>query len=150
MVIGWQNVLYSVNSTVLSFNREYLESQRTEGGNAHYGMKEIAIKKLVIASLREIEPQLERWYQQLSKRRVLSPDTLEEKKRTRHVVKQVKKFKGVRNLAFHYGDPNEETANLIKLYKQIDVTDINLLNRILRDLVSLGEKLKEDALAVCD
>ena len=150
MVVGWQNVLVSLNAPVLAFNAEYLKSVELKEANPHHGMKEIAIKKLAIGSLREIKPRIYEWYRELEKRGVLTTATIQEKEKVKHVVKQVEKFDDVRNLAFHYGDPVEPTDSLLQLYREIEGWDIGTLNRILRDLVSLGELLKADALAHCD
>jgi hypothetical protein len=147
MVVGWQSVLASLNATVLAFNSEYLKSEAAKDANPHHGMKEIAIKKMVIGALREIKPRLYEWYRELETRGVLSAATVEEKKRVKHVAAQVEKFDEVRNLAFHYGDPVEPTDSLLQLYQDIESRDIDFLNRVLRNLISLGECLKTDALA---
>lgn len=146
MVVGWQSVLATLNATVLAFNSEYFKRE----SGPHQGMKEIAIKKLVLGSLREIKPRLDDWYREMDQLGAVSSDTAAEKTRVRNVVARVEKFDDVRNLAFHYGDPIEPTDSLLLLYKEIETWDIEFLNRILRDLVSLGEKLKADALAHCD
>src|SRR5437763_1240134 len=83
MVIGWQSVLAALNATVLAFNSEYLRSDAAKEANPHHGMKEIAIKKLVIGSLREIKPRLYEWYWELDKRGVLSSASIAEKQRVR-------------------------------------------------------------------
>ena len=147
MVIGWQMILRSLNATVLAFNDEYLKSEKDKDN--HQEMREIAVKKLVIGSLREIKPQLDDWYRELDDHDALSQESRDEKKRVRTVAKQVDKFVRIRNNAFHYGDPNEDTDYLLQLYKDIANADINLLNRVLKDLVSLGEQLKSDAMARC-
>lgn len=149
MVVGWQAVLAALNATVLAFNSEYLKSEAAKEANPHHGMKEIAIKKLAIGSLREIKPRLYEWYRELETRGVLSAASIEEKKRVKSVVAQVEKFDDVRDLTFHYGDPVEPTESLLQLYEDADRLDIAFLNRVLRDLVSLGEQLKADALARC-
>lgn len=148
MVIGWQTILRSLNATVLAFNGQYLKDE--SGKENHQEMREIAVKKLVIGSLREIKPQLDAWYNKLESHCALSDKTKNEKIRVRQVVKQVEKFHDIRNNAFHYGDPNADTDELLQLYKDISNTNINLLNQVLRALVSLGEHLKIDALAKCE
>jgi len=147
MVVGWQNILITMNATVLAFNAEYLKPPDEKNANPHHGMKEIAIKKLVIGALREIKPQLDDWYRSMDELGALTDKTKDEKKRVRAVARQVDKFVRIRNNAFHFGDPNEDTDWLIQLYKEIENADINLLNQVLRDFVSLGECLKADALA---
>lgn len=149
MVVGWQNVVVSLNATVLAFNSEYFKRD-AEDASPHQGMKEIAIKKLVLGSLRELKPRLDDWYRELDAMGAVSPESKSKKTQVRKVIVQVEKFDSIRNLAFHYGDPIEPTDSLIQLYKEIDRWDINLLNRVLRDLVALGECLKADALAHCD
>jgi hypothetical protein len=133
----------------LTFNSYYLKSQEAKDADAHHGMKEIAIKKLIIGALREIKPRLYYWYRELETRGALSAATAEEKKRVKYVAAQVEQFDDVRNLAFHYGDPVEPTDSLLRLYQDVEQRDMEFLNRVLRDLVSLGERLKADALVHC-
>jgi hypothetical protein len=149
MVVGWQNIRYSLQSTVFLFNSLYFKANDRIKKSPHHTMRLITRKKLAIAALREIKPQLEKWYRELDKRGVLSKKSIDEKKRVRYVIKRADKFVKIRNLAFHFGDPNEDTNKLLSLYREIDQTDINLLNLILRELVSLGECLKHDAHAKC-
>ncbi|MDX2110112.1 MAG: hypothetical protein SFY80_07725 [Verrucomicrobiota bacterium] len=112
-------------------------------------MTEIAIKKQVLAALYEIRAGLNEWHRKLDALGALSDETRAEKKRVRKVIARVDKFVRVRNATFHFGDSLEDSDKLIKLYEQIYATDIQLLNRIIDDLRSLGEKLKNDALSKC-
>jgi hypothetical protein len=145
MVIGWQNSVTALNSTVVSFNAEYLKQEQEKHKGTNQLMREIAIKKLVIASLFELKPQLDKWYNTLDEVGLLSDQTKQTKKDVRHVIGQIAKYDGIRNAAFHYGDVNEKSDELIQLYEDIQKLDLSFLNRILTDLIKLGYQLRDDA-----
>ena len=145
MVIGWQNSAIVLNSTVLLFNSEFLKKEEEREHDTHQLMREIAVKKLVISALFELKPQLDAWYRRLSDDGLLTEKTIEKKKEVRHLLDQVKKFEGIRNSAFHFGDVNEETEALLSIYDEIYGIDLALLNQILKEMMSLGYMLRDHA-----
>ena len=146
MVVGWQSSFVTLSAIVEVFNREYLDMTRDD---EHRGMRLIAYKKLAIASLHELKPRIDAWYRELESRSALSFESQRKKKEVQKVIAQVAKFADIRNAAFHYGDAVEPTEQLIRLYEDIDSLDLAFLNRILGDLMNLGEQLRQDALMHC-
>ncbi|MBI3850981.1 MAG: hypothetical protein HY298_11995 [Verrucomicrobia bacterium] len=145
MVIGWQNSVIALNATVRAFNSEFLKVEEEKDRDTHQLMREIAVKKLVISSLFELKPQLDAWYRRLEADGLLSDATKDKKKEVRHLLGQVQKFEGIRNAAFHFGDVNEETEELLRIYDEIHAIDLALLNRILEEMIRLGYMLREHA-----
>jgi len=125
----------------MAFTEEYVKD------NEPNDMEKIALKRMVIACLHEIKPQIYRWYNTLDSMGALSDESkkMRADKVFRKILLQTEKFKKLRNLAFHYGDPTEDTDSLVDLYKQIDSMTLAHLNLILRNTVDLGESLWRDA-----
>jgi len=141
MIVAWQNSRYLLQRTVMAFTEEYVKD------NEPNDMEKIALKRMVIACLHEIKPQIYRWYNTLDSMGALSDESkkMRADKVFRKILLQTEKFKKLRNLAFHYGDPTEDTDSLVDLYKQIDSMTLAHLNLILRNTVDLGESLWRDA-----
>lgn len=149
MVVGWQNSVAALNAQIAAYNRESLKSEKRKTVNPHHGMGEIAIKKQIIASLRELKCRLDDW---ATKLRGLRFDTtrIEGKKRElRSVLRQTEKLKDVRNTAFHYGDFLESPESLIKIYTEVESWDDEKLNAILDALHQLGDVMKLEVLSKC-
>lgn len=147
MVVGWQNANLALGAYVMAFNATYLDKVKRESPD--YRMNEIAKKKQIIAALYEVRDRLNEWYHALDKLGALSPEGKIEKIRVRKLLALMSSFVRVRNATFHFGDPLENTTDLLKLYEQVDATDLNLLNELLDAMRSLGERFKNDALARC-
>jgi hypothetical protein len=142
MVVGWQTVVQTLNATVLRFNSEFFEMS----ADPHQEMKLIAAKAMVVASLREIKLMLEKWQNRLYHRSALSEATKTLKKSLNPTLLTIDELKEVRNLAFHFGDPIQEPDVLLGLYEEIDAYDIEELNKMLRALIDLGFRMRQDAL----
>jgi hypothetical protein len=145
MVIGWQNSVFALNAIVSAFNAEYLNVREQKEHHTHQFMHEIAIKKLAISSMFELKPQLDTWYDRLELDGALDDKTKKKKLEVRHLLKQVRKYKGIRNATFHFGDVNEKTKDLLRIYDDIQSIDLSLLNRILVEMITLGNMLKDNA-----
>jgi len=142
MVVGWQTVVDTLNATVLRFNSKYFE----KADDPHHPMKLIAVKAVVVASLREIKLMLEKWQNRLHQRSALSQGTKDLKKSLNPILLKIDGLKEVRNLAFHFGDPLQDPDELLGLYENIDEYKIDELNTMLRALVDLGFQMRQDAL----
>jgi hypothetical protein len=145
MVVGWQNSVIALNSAVRAFTNEYLKTQEEKDRDTHHVMREIAIKKLVISALFELKPQIDKWYRRLEVDGLLSDRTREKKLEVKRVIAQVAKFEDIRNAAFHFGDVNEDTSQLLQLYEDIQKIDLAFLNHLLEDLMTVGFMLRDDA-----
>jgi hypothetical protein len=100
--------------------------------------------------LYEVHDRLEAWYARLRELGALSPESEALKREVRPLMRHAEHFAGVRHLTFHYGDPVEPVDALLALYRAIELLDLNEVNAVLRGLVGLGERLKQDALARAD
>ena len=145
MVVGWQNSAFVLNVIVKTFNVEYLKEDVEKDRDTHQPMREIAIKKLKISSLFELKPQLDKWYKRLDEAGLLNEDTVKKKRQVGNILKQVYKYKKIRNCALHFGDMNDKTNDLIDIYEHIQTIDLALLNRILTEMIKLGYLLRNDA-----
>ncbi|OHE89649.1 MAG: hypothetical protein A3G75_10310 [Verrucomicrobia bacterium RIFCSPLOWO2_12_FULL_64_8] len=96
MVIAWQNSRTALNATVLAFNAEYLKPESQKTRDPHHILREIAVKKLTIASLFELRPQLDRWYKALDKEGLVSFEAKTKKKDISQLFRQIPKFEGIR------------------------------------------------------
>jgi hypothetical protein len=149
MVIGWQNSVSALNTQIAAYNREVLKTEAHKNKNPHHGMGEIAIKKHIIASLRELKLRLDDWKNLLQK---LGFDmtAIEAKRREfRYVLPQAEKLKEVRNTAFHYGDFLHTPDELIATYSEVEKWDDAKLNQIWRALEQLGDAMKREVLRRC-
>ena len=112
-------------------------------------MGEIAIKKHIIASLRELKHRLDDWKNRL---RTLGFDmtTIEAKRKEyRHVLHQAEKLRDIRNTAFHYTDFLEASGDLIATYAEIERWDDGKPNAIWRALEQVGAAMKLEVLKRC-
>ncbi len=62
MVVGWQAVIETINSTVARFNARYFE----EAQGPHHEMKVIVAKQAVVAALKELHVSLGNWRDKLA------------------------------------------------------------------------------------
>jgi hypothetical protein len=77
MVVGWQTVRETLNSTVLRFNKHHF----AETSDPHNEMKVVAAKQIVVASLRELRLRLDEWHNRLRVKGVLSQTTVDLRRR---------------------------------------------------------------------
>lgn len=148
MIVGWQNATYVINAVVKRFNEEFF-NEENKTNDPHYGMKEIAIKKLIVASLHELKPCLDQWCATLNCDGKLSEDLKKAKAHIRGELKKVEKFKDIRNTTFHYGDPVEDPDTLVQIYEDIDQLSLAELNGILKATINFGNKLKGEIIQYC-
>jgi hypothetical protein len=142
MIVGWQNSLSAINTLVSAFNDLYLAKGAKQ--NAHHIMKEIAVKKLIVAWLFEIKDTLYDWFAVLRKDGIVTPDLESRKRALKQVLKPVDQFKDIRNsVAFHVGDLRLPPNELIDMYLRIEALDLNSLNKILRSAENFGQALKK-------
>lgn len=112
-------------------------------------MREIAAKRLVMASLCELRPKLGQWSNKLYQLGAISTESIAAKERAMSLSKAVEQFAENRNLAFHFSDMVEPSDNLIRSYEETDKWSLEELNQMLEALIALGEQLKIDALNRC-
>jgi len=148
MVVGWQNATYAINSLVDQFNNQYLDEENRRK-DSHYGMKEIAIKKQIVAALHQLKPCLDHWCTALIKDDKLSEELRNAKANIREELKKVEKFKDIRNMTFHFGDPLEDPDTLVGIYEDIDRLSLAELNEILKAVISFGNSLKGEINQYC-
>ena len=141
MVIGWQNVIYTINVLVEKFNSELLDQ---EEDTPNEPMREVAIKKLIIGALFELEICIGIWTNELRKCGLFTGDLVDKKREIRKTFKEVKKFKDIRNkIGFHFDDPYLDPTSLLSLYEKVDGFSLDYLNHMLRSIIKLGEAFKE-------
>ncbi len=142
MVVGWQNVTYTINALIEKFNQEFFKKMNHKSD--HYQMHEIAIKKLIIASLFELRTCINNWYRALQAENLLTEKIKKDKVSNRQIINRINKYRDIRNsISFHFGDPNLNPRKLIELYKKVDEFSFNELNLIWKSSLKLGESLKK-------
>lgn len=141
MVVGWQTVLQTLESTVMRFNSQYFG--KTDDPNRE--MKVIAAKQTVIATLRELRLRLDKWRDRLKTKGFLSQETMDLFKQIRPTLDRIHEFRDVRNCAFHFGDPLEPPDDLVDMYEYVQGFDLDDLNEMLRALTQYGMQMREDA-----
>ena len=141
MIVGWQNVSYTVNTFVQKFNEEYFSEKKK---NPHSVMNEIAAKKMVIAALFEAFNCVEKWFGNLRKNKLVSKELIEQKRKINKTIHQIEKYSHIRNdVGFHFNDPTKSPSELIALYEEIDSVDLEKLNSILKGIMIFGENIKK-------
>jgi hypothetical protein len=146
MVVGWQRVVVGLNATVESFNSEFF--RRSDNP-----MKLISAKLMVVAALQEIRDLLNKWQGNLRKQNAASLETDRYRGEVRATLDQIDQFRDVRILVYHFTDPlmpkreaDLDPDELVRLYEEIDAYDLEGLNKMLRTLIEVGERMKLDAL----
>jgi len=145
MIVGWQTVRETINSTVDRFNKNHFEKPT----NNHHAMKIIAAKQTVMASLRELRLSLGSWRDKLAISEKLSEESKLTWKKLLPILEKIHTFRDVRNTAFHFGDMTTPPLDLISLYEYIDRFDLEEMNAMLRALHDFGEQLSKDARVAC-
>jgi hypothetical protein len=143
MVVGWQTVRETLNSTVMRFNSKFFDPTN----DPHHQMKIIAAKQSVVASLKELLVSIGRWRDKLGSAQQLSDESKQLWKQLHPTLDKIKQFRDIRNCAFHFGDYLEEPDTLESMYDEINMYNLDSTNEMLRALYSMGQQLEADAMA---
>ena len=144
MVVGWQNSSTAINHLVSTFNDEYLKSP--EDKNSHHGMKEIAIKKLIVSSIVEMKCKVDEWAGKLNKDGEDTQAINQERKANRALLDKAEQLRDIRNIGFHYGDVMLSADEMIQIYQATDQWNLQELNDILGAIYKVGNLAKDIAL----
>ncbi len=141
MVVGWQNSEAVLHTLIKSFNREYLKSKSEQ--KEHHGMKEIALKKLIISSMVELKVKVDSWVAKLNQDGEDTTVLNKARKANRPLLEKAEQLRDIRNIAFHFGDVMLGGNELVQLYEEIANWSLEELNNILVAICKIGNHAKD-------